>query len=498
MGSMESFQEEINSLMKDKLNRVEIKKQNSKIIRESIFGINKFNGWEISLLDLPILQRLRNIHQNGLTFFTYPTAIHTRFDHTLGVTSIAGKYIDNIQLKSDFIKNIDKYHIRLASIFHDVGHGPFSHLSEEIYSQMEPIKSIKKEDIFTSGGSDSKPHEILSYFIVKSESIQEILKQIPGLYVDDFNGEKIDSNLIGQCIIGKVDDLEKKYYQDVINGTFDADKLDYILRDCYFSGLKMSIDIERIFYGLEIDEREEKPKGIISNISSVHNLEQLLFNKVILYPSIYHHHKVRCASCMFKSVIEIIHDFNLEIDRMNFQNVIDFLKVDDSFFQNYMNKPEILKKYLRKINNRVLLKRALVLSMKTIEGDDDLVKSGYEELLTWQEDVEKIQDFRIRLAEKVGISKYDVWLDIPKTSSTREASQHWVKIMKDNYEKFNELFPIDDWLKTYQQIQYKAHIFCPPIDYIRKKVAKEAKKLLQDEIGLSIKPYAEQLAKLPI
>lgn len=497
MGSIESFQEEINSLIESKLKKVKIRRQPPKIIRESIFGINKYNGWEISLLDLPILQRLRNIHQNGLTFFTYPTAIHTRFDHTLGVTSIAGKYVDNLQLKYNFIEDIDKYHIRLASIFHDVGHGPFSHLSEEIYSQMEPIKSIKNDKLFTSGGSNNKPHEILSYFIVKSEPIQEILEQISGLYVDDFNGKNIDSILIGQCIIGKVDDIEKKYYQDIVNGTFDADKLDYILRDCYFSGLKMSIDIERIFYGLEIDERNPKNRSIVSNISSVHNLEQLLFNKVILNPSIYHHHKVRSACCMFKSAIEIIHDFKLSIEGLNFENVCDFLKVDDTFFQNYKNKPEPLKKYLKQINNRVLLKRALVLSMKTIDGDDAFVKSGYEQLLSWQEDEDRIQDFRIKLADKVGISKYDVWLDIPKTSSMREVSQYWIKIMKDNYQKFNELFPIDDWLNTYQQIQYKAHIFCPPIDKIRKKVAKEAKKLLEDEIGLFIKPYAEQLAKLP-
>lgn len=496
MGTIENFQDEINSLLNNKLGKIKIKEQSPKIIRESIFGINKYEGWEISLLDLPILQRLRNIHQNGLTYFTYPTAIHTRFDHTLGVTSIAGKYVDNLRLKYDFIEDIDKYHIRLASLLHDVGHGPFSHLSEEVYSQIEPIKSIKEQLLFTSGGSNSKPHEILSYFIVKSDIMEEILHKVKTTY-HEFAGADINPDIIAKSIIGKVDDPEKKYYQDVVNGTFDADKLDYILRDSYFSGLKMDIDIERLFYGLEIDERRSSPKSIISNISSVHNLEQLLFNKVILNPSIYHHHKVRSASCMFKSVIEIIHDFNLNINGLDFQNPLDFLKIDDTFFQTYKNKHERLEKYLKNINNRLLLKRALVISMKTVDGDDDMIKTGYEKLLSWQDKPEKIKDFRIKLANEVGISEYDIWLDIPKTSSNREVSQYSIKIMKDNYEKLNRLFPIDDWLNTYQQIQYKAHVFCPPIDSIRKKVAEQAKKILIDEFGMELKPFAEKLAKLP-
>lgn len=498
-----SFENQINEYMENQLKNCDMENQKPKIIREALFGINKYHGWEVNLLDLPPLQRLRNIHQNGLTFFTYPTAIQTRFDHTLGVLTLAGKYIDALKLKSNVVSIQNEYMIRISALLHDIGHGPFSHLSEEVYSSIEPLKSIKKKKPFTQGGSDSKPHEILSYFMIKSPALGEKISKLQELYKDQIK-DPLDIDKISQSIIGKMKINEDKYFQDIINGAFDADKLDYIQRDCYFSGLKMSIDLDRIFYGLEIDAREKK-KGVIINISGVHNLEQLLFNKILLNPSIYHHHKVRATSCMFKSIFEIIEDNNLEIDGLKFDNVIDFLKIDDNFFQNYQNKPPILRDYLENIFNRSLLKRALVISMKTIAGDENSIKLGYERLLKWQEDDKKIKEFRLKLAEKINsdptcvqkVSYYDLWLDIPKISSTREVSQFNVKIMDNEYKRFNELIPIDNWLETYQQIQFRGNIFCPAIPEIRKATAKHAKKILQDELQLVLNNDAEKLAKIP-
>ena len=398
----------------------------------------------------------------------------------MGVTSLAGKYVENLIEKSnDEIKPIDLYQIRIAAIMHDVGHGPFSHLSEDIFSNLEPIKSIKNKTTFTAGGSDAKAHEVLSFFITNSQPMQEILGNIQSLYSEKFE-ETIDIKLICQTIVGAVKNKPKKYYQAIINGVVDADKLDYIQRDVYFTGLKMGIDIDRIFSGVELDDRPEYGRNVVMNVSSVHNVEQLLFNKILLHPSMYHHHKVRAASCMFKSLFEIMNDYHLDIDGLNFEKVTDFLEIDDSAFLHYQSKKEPLQSYLKNLIQRNLLKRALVISMKTVEGEEPSVKSGYKKFLQLQKDEDKIREIRQKIAIKVGVSEYDIWLDIPKSSSIREGPQYWVKIMKDMYEEFSNYIPFDFWLDAYQSIQYRAHVFCPPIDPLRKEVAKEAKKILQE------------------
>ena len=102
------------------------------------------------------------------------------------------------------------------------------------------------------------------------------------------------------------------YLSDLVNGPFDADKLDYMPRDAYFAGLKMDVDLDRIAYTCLVDERAGgHPRRLCSDISGAHNLEQILFNKILLYSSMYHHHKVRTAVCMLKSMFEIIKDRNL-------------------------------------------------------------------------------------------------------------------------------------------------------------------------------------------
>ncbi|GAG65915.1 unnamed protein product [marine sediment metagenome] len=308
-----------------------------------------------------IIQRLRNISQNGLAYFLYPGAVQNRFDHTLGVTILTEKFINTLVKAGMKVLNKERGHnLRLAAIFHDVGHGPFSHLSEEIYSNLEPINEILKEPKFSAVVQDVKSHEIISYYIVKSDAFQEIFNKSDEIFRDQFEGT-IDVNLIAECIIGNVSNPKNKYCQDIINGSFDVDKLDYIQRDCYFTGIKLGIDVERIFqnilYRIEGDKHE-----LALDISGCHNLEQLLFNKLLLYPSLYHHHKVRACSCMFKSIFEIMYDHDLEINGKKFDNPIDFLESRDELFLSYKDKPELIQEHIKNLLNRVILKRALVIA----------------------------------------------------------------------------------------------------------------------------------------
>ena len=132
-----------------------------------------YYSWEIQLIDSPVFQRLRDIQQLGRAEMTYPSAHHSRFEHSLGTTAIASKMIDNLsQRSSDYnITDKDKYKIRLAALLHDRGHCFYSHFSESVYSALPAFAVIREYmDKKLNKEAFPKPHEIFSYLIITSES----------------------------------------------------------------------------------------------------------------------------------------------------------------------------------------------------------------------------------------------------------------------------------------------------------------------------------------
>ncbi|MEW6276295.1 MAG: HD domain-containing protein [Bacillota bacterium] len=219
-----------------------------KVIHDTILGSNLFYPHEIVVLDLPILQRLRKISQVDVVSLVFPSGNHNRFEHTLGVAVIAEKLAKAIKpgdLLSGVITNEQIQHLRMAAILHDCGHGPFSHISEEIYKHCGDLLTEIKENPRLKG---SNPHEALSYLIVISQSFRKFFLE----HIDKEYGTQFDLDLIGDMIVGYVEDPKKAYLIDIINGAFDADKLDYIQRDSHFTGIKMVLDLERLFHTMEI------------------------------------------------------------------------------------------------------------------------------------------------------------------------------------------------------------------------------------------------------
>lgn len=492
----EELKNEIEAWVSENIHIDYIKQTKPKVIRDPVHGLHKFNGWEVNFLDLPITQRLRNIKQNAFAYHIYPGAVQTRFDHTLGVAILTEKYIHALgNLGIKVLNEERRTNLRLAALFHDLGHGPFSHISEEIYSTMDPINKILKEPKYSAAYQNIKAHELISYFIIKSDAFKILFEQTDKFYKNDYNGH-IDVDLISEAVIGNVSNKKYKYCQDIINGSFDADKLDYIQRDCYFTGIKMGLDVERIFQTI-ILKSNSKINELALDISGSHNLEQLLFNKLLMYPSLYHHHKVRACSCMFKSIFEIMWDNDIEIDGKKFDNPIDFLRSTDSLFYTFKNKDDRIKPIIKNIINRVILKRALVVAKDYLESDPEEIDLGYEKLLKWANDPSKMRGLRKVIADEIeGISYYDIWIDFPTQPSLREASQCSIKIRDDVYKTLDHLFPSDGWLNTYLEHKMKGYIFCPPKTEIREKVHEVSRRILLDEFGIRLTEDCLHQAKL--
>jgi HD superfamily phosphohydrolase len=473
----------------------------NKVIEDAVLGSHGFSKWEINLIDTPLLQRLRKISQTGFANLLFPCANHTRFEHTLGVAAMAGRFFEAVKNRHPKMVNEHNYEeLRMAALMHDVGHGPFSHVSEKAFEALPEFQEYLKNPMF--GNCTPKPHEIISYLIVTSEAFTEFFNSCLKEREYRIN---FDFNRIGSMIIGNMTNAWEAYLADIINGAFDSDKFDYILRDCYFTGIRMTVDISRILHTVSIDTKKSFGRqGLIVDLSGSIFVEQILFNKLLLFSSLYHHHKERAAECMLKSVFEIIRDKNLKINNLSLNKVSDFLSLTDFDLLTPLGKTGDLERMTLNIYNRNLLKRALVISWYTIKPDNDQTdkeasqKAAYRRLLSIGKNPEFVRKIREMIAEQIGwkCSVYDIWLDLPQPPTFREAKQVLVKITDDQCERLDSILKVSHWLETYAENKGKGHVFCPPDPELRRDVNKAAKNVLKELLNIEFNDFATNYAKI--
>jgi len=199
-------------------------------IRDPVYGFIRFNELEKDIINHPVFQRLRRIKQLALTEMVYPSATHTRFEHSLGVMHLASQFYDRIvsenknYLETKLHYNEagfrrDRQLVRLGALLHDIGHTPFSHVGED--------KKLMKENPETN-----KPykHEHYSVEIIKNK-LGDIIKN------HDINQNyRISADEIAGLIEGNEEVLGRKiFWKQLISGQLDADRCDYLLRDPHHS-----------------------------------------------------------------------------------------------------------------------------------------------------------------------------------------------------------------------------------------------------------------------
>jgi len=227
-----------------------------KIMRDVIWGLCRYEPYELALIDSPVFQRLRNIFQTSLALFTYPCSVHSRFEHSLGVATVANRMLDAVEERTKRRNSVLRLETRIAALLHDLGHGPFSHSSEKFYEQLTDKAGnlifgeyglLAKEN--PSLFSRASASEVLTYLMVTTRSFETLWDKIVEMYKDRKPElRQVDLERVGSMILGvdeKVGD-DGRFYRAIVNGPFDADKLDYLPRDGYFTGLEIVVDIERL------------------------------------------------------------------------------------------------------------------------------------------------------------------------------------------------------------------------------------------------------------
>lgn len=308
-----------------------------KNIKLPLFNYVPLTKKDIAIIDTPLFQRLRNIHQNSLTYFTYPSANSTRFEHTLGVLYLGERVLKNTMENSPQFwgsLSVDKMGqlfstFRVACLLHDIGHLPFSHVSEDFVPKQKIIDKLKKNGVDIKDMEKSAPHELLSCLIVMTY-FKDILEKEFGIEPEKVCG----------VILGKVNtDWENAKYLNVLagilNSQIDVDKLEYILRDSYTSGAVLTgIDVERMIMSYIVYKDKLSLNG--KSLSVILNF---INGREALYLWMYQHHTVIFANSVMREIIN-----RLPIDKDYFFSDDGILKpkdgipVDDIVLLNEIRK----------------------------------------------------------------------------------------------------------------------------------------------------------------
>ncbi len=255
-------------------------------IRDPVHGFIKINEWERDIINHPVFQRLRRIRQLGLTEMVYPGAIHTRFEHSLGVMHVASRMFEEIVRKRrDFLESElnftqaglerDFVLVRLAALLHDVGHPPFSHATEELMPRNPKGKPYK--------------HEHYSSAVVKY-LLRDVIENHPFNQNYDIKAENIADFLEGKSSAGR-----SLFWRTLITGQLDADRADYLLRDSLHIGVAYGqYDLERLLVTLSVAlDPEEKEPILVVEEGGFHAAEALILARYMMFTQVYFHHTRR-------------------------------------------------------------------------------------------------------------------------------------------------------------------------------------------------------------
>lgn len=255
-------------------------------VRDPIHGFVPFSEWERDVVNHPIFQRLRRIRQLAWTDLVYPGAMHTRFEHSLGVMHTATLMFDQIRTHAaDLLRDLgfsdagiekDRQTVRLAALLHDVGHAPFSHAGE---------------DLMPTDESTSKPfkHEAYSAALIRTM----MTDVIDGHRLNDLDIRAAD---IADLIEGGTLSQRKLFWRQIVTSQLDADRADYLLRDSYHLGVHYGrYDLGRIITSLTAVQNGEIDAPVLAiDEGGWHAAESLLWARYQMFTQVYLH-KTRVA-----------------------------------------------------------------------------------------------------------------------------------------------------------------------------------------------------------
>lgn len=389
-------------------------------IKDPVHHYIKIYEEDLTIIDTPFFQRLRNIHHLGTAYLTYPGATHSRFEHSLGVAELGNSVLEHIITNSedtwdihpDELENMKKT-LRCACLLHDIGHSPFSHTCEPFFKDncLKIVDELASQLKFCQHHSlRPKAMDLTTKNILQEKAVSST-HEVMGCYIVLVKYRKILSDLgvnpseVCALILGQVDMnidptylVNYKILANILNSPIDVDKFDYLLRDNYMTGADLvSLDKERLLSAFTINTGDLVLSGKAVSIAI-----NLVVARQQVAMWIYQHHKVVFTTALLQRIVKKLIEYDLiEKDYFSVQNIITN-GIDDYDLINVIRKNSTHKEIdelYKLFRERKLLKACW---KHAIEYDKKIRNSVLKERLNF-ESAKHIDEFERKICNDLGI-----------------------------------------------------------------------------------------------
>ena len=307
------------------------RESNTQVFRDPIHGLILIYPWELALIDTEEFQRLRRIHQLSMTYLIYHGAEHTRFGHSIGVLHVAGQIMDHLRnfepLKSlsenEYFEK--KILVRMAALLHDIGHGCYSHVGENeanIYPNLKDPVS----------GEAASGHEVYTRCIIR-----ERLSSLIEAWWPREKGYSMVEDIL-MILSQGTSDPTFRFFDDIISGQLDCDKMDYLLRDSHYCGVEYGVyDVDKLIHSLRVAKIEGNNVLAISQ-SGIQAVEGFILARYWMFIQVYFHKDRRLFDYYLSSFLR---EYLLlsEVKTGTYpENLNDYLNLDDTKIQCEIQK----------------------------------------------------------------------------------------------------------------------------------------------------------------
>ncbi len=501
-----------------------------KVIHDNLWGTNKFTWMECLLIDSPIMQRLKDIRQVGLAFEVYPCAHHKRFEHSLGVLTLASRTFDACVANSSgelktFLPSLYggrsyeacigrlRQELRLAALLHDAGHSLFSHASEKVYSRLPLLRDASAE-LTDIAGKEKGAGEVISFCLARTNALRSLVERGRRKVMDstgeDEYVDEVDFDHVSLMIIGRTWHPFLQFLGDIVSSAFDADKLDYLLRDAVAAGLPLRYDLDRYLHAVrlnrsELADGEEKLRRLYDAVgegkaerreasngrgyscyeayrlrlpaSALNVIEQIVICKMMLFSYLYHHTKVRATEGLFERMLERVQRKWMKDGRLSELAILRrYMELSDSSLRGcfLQSSDHAVKRDAYRIVNRLAPREVMrINSSMATHGDRAPINDLLADLQNRHKRDELVRRIETLMGEalirggcealgstvETALDAAGVWLDVPRAPKFTDIDEVASGADDDSNIGIRHVFPVDKWTQAYTSYSYNVRVF---------------------------------------